>query len=755
MAENRVQVIISGENDTKGVFDQVESSLKNLEKVAEGAMKVLEGLALIEAGRKLVEFAEHTLEAEANLAKMSQRTGVAVDQLSELTYAANLSGLSAEQLEKGIKKLQTTLSNAAAGNQQAASSLASVGVNARDSQGKVLGAADALEKIAAKFAATKDGSDKAALAVQIFGRAGTQLIPLLDKGQEGIAKFREEAKKLGIVLSEEDAAAAEQLEQNIKRLEAAGQGLMQHFLGGLAPELNKIADAILGDVDGFDAAKSAGEGLGVVIKILYESFAALVTIAGITEQKMLLIAEAAIDISDADLGNAAENLKKFFGAAEDGATDELLQKFGKLHDTLWGDGTKESRSNPTADLERQADEADAIRKAKQKAEIDAAKGTATYLETLNNQELAALKTLYDHELISVKEYFDKKKRLQMDNLDFAIQALQTELAVEQGAAKSATKEQDKIAALSKIDDLMRSIGLKQAELLRMQGKVSGTEDPGAKLKNQADAMERYAAEATRMQEQIDHVYSKLAADIALVETAEKNRTVTTTAGDKKINELNAQARADLQGLVFNYEELAAASGDKKLIDNAEKLKQKYEELAHTLNWLRDTAVDSLDSDLENLFVNLSDNSKSAAQDFKDFALSIISDIDKMIAKMFAMYLIEKLLGFIGGLFGGGALGGSGGGAGLDTFASGFDSTGIVPFHALGGRMNAGEAGIVGDAGAELFVPDVAGTVVPNNQLGGFLKNAAQGDNYYIDARGADAGVEQRVMRALMQVKAMP
>ncbi len=88
------------------------------------------------------------------------------------------------------------------------------------------------------------------------------------------------------------------------------------------------------------------------------------------------------------------------------------------------------------------------------------------------------------------------------------------------------------------------------------------------------------------------------------------------------------------------------------------------------------------------------------------------------------------------------LGGFGGGGGpTPLMLSG-------PF-AHGGRPPPGMAALVGEQGPELFVPDVPGTIVPNDALGGpGGERVVVNNNYTIDARGASPGMEQRIMQAL-------
>jgi hypothetical protein len=72
--------------------------------------------------------------------------------------------------------------------------------------------------------------------------------------------------------------------------------------------------------------------------------------------------------------------------------------------------------------------------------------------------------------------------------------------------------------------------------------------------------------------------------------------------------------------------------------------------------------------------------------------------------------------------------------------------GLAGGRAAGGPVNYGSAYMVGESGPEIFTPTTSGMIIPNDQISG--PGGKRGGDIHIDARGADAGVEYRVMRAL-------
>jgi hypothetical protein len=97
-----------------------------------------------------------------------------------------------------------------------------------------------MEDLAQKFAAFKDGPEKTALAMQIFGRAGAEMVPLLNRGKNGIADFIAEATKLGLVISADDAAAAKQFEESMNKIEGAAKGAANRITAEMLPSLQKL-----------------------------------------------------------------------------------------------------------------------------------------------------------------------------------------------------------------------------------------------------------------------------------------------------------------------------------------------------------------------------------------------------------------------------------------------------------------------------------------------------------------------------------
>ena len=112
-----------------------------------------------------------------HIAKMAARTGISVESLSELAYAADLSGTSLEGLETGVRKMQKTLVNAAAGSSSAQDALKMLGLTIKDLDG--MSPEQQFKKIADRISQIEDPTVRAAAAMEVFGRSGTELLPMM------------------------------------------------------------------------------------------------------------------------------------------------------------------------------------------------------------------------------------------------------------------------------------------------------------------------------------------------------------------------------------------------------------------------------------------------------------------------------------------------------------------------------------------------------------------------------------------------
>jgi hypothetical protein len=172
--------------------------------------------------------------------EMSARTGVSVKALQELTYVSKLSGGSAESMEVAFKKMAMTITNAGEGMQQAKDQLKNLNLTFADLAG--LSPEKQFNKLAGAISDIQDPTARAAAAVDIFGRSGTSLLPMLSGGREGLQKMRDEASVFSTVLDGPAAKAAAQLGDDIDRLTMGVKSLWDQVALALLPTVIEWVD---------------------------------------------------------------------------------------------------------------------------------------------------------------------------------------------------------------------------------------------------------------------------------------------------------------------------------------------------------------------------------------------------------------------------------------------------------------------------------------------------------------------------------
>ena len=246
------------------------------------------GTALLGAGG---EIAAPLLAAVGQFAKlgdqvhkMSLRTGIGAKELSAYNHALQLSGSSIESFERGIRNMQKSIFDAGQGLKTPQIALDELGLSVKDFQG--LAPEKQFELIADRIAKIEDPSKQAALAFKLFGKSGTDLLPLIKSGAEGLAAMKQEAEELGVTMSEEDAQAAADFEDAMTRLKnslvGAGASIAKAILPALldfidyATESMKTIAQWVGEHRGFTAALLA---VGAAVTVLGGTLVGLSVIA--------------------------------------------------------------------------------------------------------------------------------------------------------------------------------------------------------------------------------------------------------------------------------------------------------------------------------------------------------------------------------------------------------------------------------------------------------------------------------------------
>lgn len=174
---------------------------------------------------------------------LAGKLGITTEALTKLQYAAQLSDVSQQALEGGLKKLTVTLTAAQDPASKAAQYLDALGLSARELI--ALPADQQLGRIGDALNNVENQSQRAAIAQKIFGKAGMDLLPVLAEGSAGIRNLGEEAEHFGVVISGDLASRAGLFNDNLDRLKLAAQGFGLALADDLVDPLNNFATQLI------------------------------------------------------------------------------------------------------------------------------------------------------------------------------------------------------------------------------------------------------------------------------------------------------------------------------------------------------------------------------------------------------------------------------------------------------------------------------------------------------------------------------
>ncbi|MBP7746997.1 MAG: phage tail tape measure protein [Phycisphaerae bacterium] len=231
-----------------GVDDKIAKGLQKAEQrlraFGEGVRSV--GLKLGALGSAALTFLGGTVKAFVDtgdaLDEMSARTGVSVETLSELGWAADLAGTDLETLETGLRKMQKVVTEAATGSKSATEALARLGLSVTDLIN--LNPEQQFKLIADRLSKVQDPTLRAALAMEVFGKSGTRLLPLLADGARGLEEYQRKARELGLTVSTETAKDAAALADTLDTLWRVLKQSAFTIGAALAPTIKDLGDAV-------------------------------------------------------------------------------------------------------------------------------------------------------------------------------------------------------------------------------------------------------------------------------------------------------------------------------------------------------------------------------------------------------------------------------------------------------------------------------------------------------------------------------
>ena len=250
-------------------FNGLQSAAKNLTSqggLLGGALGALAPVATISGLGALVT---KTIAAGDEMNDLAQRTGVSVEALAKFKKAASTSGTSLDNVAKSLGKLSKGLyETAQTGKGPTAEALKALGISATDAAGKLKSADQVTLEIANKFKTMPDGVQKTALAMQLFGKSGAEMIPMLNMGGDAIDKLK-------VKMTAAFAQKADEYSDKMTVLSGKVGGLAAGLTVALLPALDLVVTAVTKLVEAFTSLPDWMQSVIGLVAVLAIGFTAL------------------------------------------------------------------------------------------------------------------------------------------------------------------------------------------------------------------------------------------------------------------------------------------------------------------------------------------------------------------------------------------------------------------------------------------------------------------------------------------------
>lgn len=246
------------------IFIKSEDAERSVQKVNDTAAKlpavlgkgittaVKWGAALVASAgiavTAMVGFATNAASAADEVDKMSQKIGLSIEGYQEWAYVMGQNGMEIDKLQTGMKTLVQQMDSAASGSVTAQENFDRLGVSIYDANGGLKEQETIMNEVLRALADMENGTEKARLATELFGKSGTEMMPMLNQGSAAMDELTTRAHELGLVMSEETVAAGVTLGDLMDDLKQSFAQIGVSLGSALFPAIQMIVEMILANI---------------------------------------------------------------------------------------------------------------------------------------------------------------------------------------------------------------------------------------------------------------------------------------------------------------------------------------------------------------------------------------------------------------------------------------------------------------------------------------------------------------------------
>ena len=240
-----------------GIDDkEAVSGIENISKKGAGLSKVLKGAgvavgalstAAVALGTAFIKGVSETSAYGDEVDKMSQKIGLSTEGYQKWRYVLGQSGGNINNMQMGMK----TLASAAYDGSEA---FEAIGISLEEAQS--LSTEQLFEKTITQLSEMEAGTERTALATDLFGRSATDIMPMLNGGAESIEELKKQAEDYGLILSQDAVNASVKFGDSVDLMQQTLGGMKNRMMSEFLPALTNVTDGLAllftGDMSGLD-----------------------------------------------------------------------------------------------------------------------------------------------------------------------------------------------------------------------------------------------------------------------------------------------------------------------------------------------------------------------------------------------------------------------------------------------------------------------------------------------------------------------
>lgn len=235
----------------QGLRDVGEIGNREMGKLAQGAQVAQRAFSLLGpvlAGISVgavAAFTKNALDAVDAIGEVADQVGVTTGALQALRLAAVQTGLSTEELERGLAALTRKIADAVQGDKAAVDAFQRLGIAFQNADGSGRATEAVLGDLADALKDMDGATDKAAATTSLLSdRLGQKFIPLLQDGRQKLVEMTAEMIRMGTIATPEMIAKAGEAADKVAGLSASFRAFANNLTVTVAPAIVTVIDGL-------------------------------------------------------------------------------------------------------------------------------------------------------------------------------------------------------------------------------------------------------------------------------------------------------------------------------------------------------------------------------------------------------------------------------------------------------------------------------------------------------------------------------